>query len=134
MLIFAVILFVLVGGGITAMGVKYLKSEVPVDYHAQILSAAPIGDATRTILGALYKVMGGAFVALGIGTILIALFGVATDLLWAKLTLLVMALISGWFAASVPKAVEAQTGVKTPWRIAAGLMALALLGFVLSVI
>ena len=132
MLTLAVILNLLVAAGMLGMGAKYIRAKPPMDYHANILSSVPVGDEVKMVLGALYKVMGGAFCALGAGTILLTLFGVWPDIFWAKLTILVMALISGYLATKVTKVAEDYTKVKTPWRIAAALTALAVIAFLVS--
>ena len=134
MLGISVLIFCLVGGGLLAMAAKYIKAVPPLDYHAEIMSGSAVSDETKMVLGALYKAMGGAFAGLGVGTILLALTGLWSDSLTAKLTLVAMLCIPGWFVARATHAVEARTNVKTPWRIAAALTALSLLGFVLSLI
>lgn len=116
------------------MGYRYIMAEPPLDYHGEILSGTEINDPLVTILGALYKVMGGAFTALGVGMLLLTVFGVWADLFWPKLTILAMAGVSGWYAMMIPRAVETQTGVQTPWRIAAALLGLAVFGVLLSLL
>ena len=132
MLLIAVILNLVVAVGLFAMGAKYVRAVPPMDYHAEILSGAPVPDPFLKILGGLYKGMGGAFLAMGAGVILLTVFGVFSDVFWAKLTIFVMGLIAGGPATNAAKTVEDATGVKTPWRIAAGLTALVVLAFVLS--
>ena len=132
MLFASVLVFLLTAVGVLVMAYRYITATPPLDYHGDILSGTAMTDETLTILGALYKVMGGAFAALGAGLILLTVFGVWADLFWPKLTILLMTGIAGWFATTVPRRVEARTGVRTPWRITAGLVALSALGFVLS--
>lgn len=134
MLFVSVVIFCLVGAGLIGMGYKYITAVPPLDYHADILSGTTVTDEVKMILGALYKVMGGAFTALGAGMILIALTGVWNDLFLAKVTVMAMSGIAGWFAITAAKHVEDQTKTKTPWRIAAGLSGLSVLGFVLSLL
>lgn len=134
MLMISVILNLLVAAGLLAMGAKYVRAVPPMDYHAEIMSGASVPDSVLKILGGLYKGMGGAFLGMGAGLVLLTVFGVAADVFWAKLTILVMALISGALAAQAAKTVEDGTGVKTPWRIAAGLTGLAILAFLMSLI
>ncbi|MFZ5962419.1 hypothetical protein ACOXXX_05660 [Thalassococcus sp. BH17M4-6] len=132
MLAVSVALYSLVGIALISMGYRYITTIPPIDYHADILSGVSVTDETVLILGALYKVMGGAFAALGAGMLVIAVFGVRADLLWAKLALLLMSGVVGYFATMVPRLVEAETDVRTPWRIAAGLTAVSALAFVLA--
>ncbi len=132
MLAASVVLYCLVGLALIGMGYKYISAIPPIDYHAAILSGGPVTDETVLILGGLYKVMGGCFAAFGVATLMIALTGVWSDLFWAKLTLLVMTGVTGYFATTVPRRIEAITGHRTPWRIAAGLSALSGVAFLMS--
>lgn len=133
MLLLSVGLYLLAGLGVAAMGLKYLRATPPLDYHAEITRDDTLGEATLRVIGTLYKVMGGSFLALGVVLCLLTLFGVWNDLLWAKLAILLGSLIAGGFAALAPRAVEQATGVRTPWRIAAALTGLVAVAFVLSV-
>jgi len=132
MLIISVLIFCVVGLGLLAMGYKYMTAEPPMDYHAEILSGIAVTDEMKLILGALYKSMGGAFLALGLGTILIALTGVRADMFMAKLTLLVMTCTVGFLTTRAARHVQIQSNIKTPWRIAAVLTVVSLFGFLLS--
>jgi len=132
MLIAGVILYLAVATGIIAMAAKYIRATPPIDYHARIMESDTPGEGTITVIGALYKVMGGALLALGVLLGLVTLFGVMENLLWAKLATLAGSLIAGGFAVLVPREVERLTGVRTPWRPAAVLTALAILAFVLT--
>ncbi|WP_299988108.1 hypothetical protein [uncultured Ruegeria sp.] len=134
MLFLSVILYLAASLGVLAMGIKYVRAEPSLDYHAEITKNDELSEATLRILGALYKVMGGGFLSLGIVLAMLALFGVSNDLLWAKLAILVGALVAGSFSAFFPREVERATGVRTPWRIAALLTALVGVAFVISVI
>lgn len=115
-----------------AMAAKYIRATPPLDYHARIMETDSPGEGTVTVIGALYKIMGGAWLALGAVLGLITVFGVMENLLWAKLATLTGSLIAGGFALLVPRDVERLTGVRTPWRVAAALTALAMLAFVLT--
>lgn len=134
MLLPGVLLQALAAIGVIAMGAKYVLATPPIDYHAEITREEDIGGATLKVIGALYKVMGGGFLSLGTMLLLITLFGVWEDLLWAKLTALAGGLLAGGFAVLVPRKVEQATGVRTPWRISAALTATIMLAFFLSVL
>lgn len=134
MLALSVVIYCLVGLGLIGMGYKYITTPAPMDYHREILANTPLTDETRLILDVLYKVMGGSFAALGAGIGIVALCGIWADLFWAKLAVLVMLAIAGYFATTLPHKVEAQTGVKTPWRIAAALSGLGVIAFLLALI
>jgi hypothetical protein len=132
MLSLGVILYLLVSVGMMAMGIKYIRAKPPMGYHAEITKADELGEATLKVFGALYKVMGGGFLSLGIMLVMVTLFGVWNDALWAKLTIPLVALIAGGFFALIPRELEQATGVRTPWRIAAALTALTIVAFVIS--
>ena len=134
MLSLGVILYLLVSIGVIVMGIKYIRAKPPLDYHAEITKADELGEATLKVFGALYKVMGGGFLSLGIMLAMVTLFGVWNDALWAKLTILLGAIIAGGFSALIPREVEQVTGVRTPWRIAAALTALTIVAFVISIL
>ncbi|MDB2407174.1 hypothetical protein N9W17_01400 [Jannaschia sp.] len=134
MLVVSVVIFCLVGLGLIGMGYRFISADPPVDYHDEILSSTAVTDEVKQVLGALYKGMGGTFVALGLGTILIAVSGVWNDLFMAKLTLLVMCCVTAAFTATAARTLEQQSSVRTPWRIAAGLVGTSVLAFVLSLL
>ncbi len=133
MLILAVLINVLAAAGAIFLAARYVQAASPLDYHVEILGGA-VEDRTAKILGALYKGMGGAFASLGLGIILVSLFGVWNDLFWAKLTVLVMFGVAGYFATIGARGLEAATGVTTPWRPAAGITGAGIVAFVLSIL
>ena len=133
MLSLSVFLYLLASIGLIAMGAKYIWAVPPLDYHAEIMKAEKPSEEVLRILGALYKIMGGAFVSLGVMLIFLTLFGVWGDMLWAKFAILLGAVIAGSFATFVPRKVELATGVRTPWRIAPALISLTILGFITSI-
>jgi hypothetical protein len=134
MLNLSVALNLFVSLGMITMGIKYIRATPPMDYHAEIMKADKLSKEALSILGALYKAMGGGFFSLGVNLVILTLFGVWNDILWAKFTILVGALIAGSFATLAPRKVEQVTGVKTPWRIPAALTALAIIAFVVSIL
>jgi len=134
MLLAGALLYLAVAAGVIAMAAKYIGATPPLDYHARIMTSDSPGEGTVAVIGALYKVMGGALLALGVLLGLVTLFGVMENLLWAKLANLAGSLIAGGFAALAPREVERLTGVRTPWRPAAALTALAILAFVLTLV
>lgn len=134
MLSLSVILFLLVCAGVIAMGIKFIRATPPLDYHAEITKTDDLGEATLKVIGALYKVVGGGFLSLGIVLLMLTIFGVWNDVFWAKLTILLGVLIVGGVSAYITREVEQTTGVKTPWRIATTLTALAIVAFVISIL
>lgn len=134
MLTFSVMLYVLASLGIIAMGLRYLRAAPPLEYHAEITRDEPPGEIVLRVFGALYQVLGGGYLACGVLMLALSVFGVAQDMLWAKLATLVGSVIAGAAATGVPYLMETRTGVRTPWRIPAALCALILLAFLLSLI
>ena len=134
MLSLSVILYLLVSAGVIAMGIKFIRANPLLDYHAEITKADELGDATLMVIGALYKVVGGGFLSLGIVLVMITVFGVWNDFFWAKLTILLGTLIAGGISALIPREVEQATGVRTPWRIPATLTALTIAAFIISIL
>lgn len=134
MLTLSVILYVIASLGVFAVGLRYVLATPPMDYHAEITKADPPGEVTLMVMGALYKVLGGGYLAFGILLLVTSLFGVAQDLFWAKLATLLGALVAGGAATLVPFNMENRTGVRTPWRQTAALTLLTLLAFVLSLV
>ena len=134
MLSTSVALNLLASLGIFVMGLKYVRAEPPLDYHAEIMKDQNTSAETLMVLGALYKAMGGGFIALAFVVAILAVFGVWNDVFWAKLAILIGALVAGGFTALGARTVEISTGVRTPWRIALGLTAVSTVAFILSVI
>jgi len=116
--------------GLLGLAAKYAFGPVPAGYHAEILGrAGRAPDARLTmVLGALYRALAGALLAVALGLVALAWTGG-----WlAMLALAAMVLAVGLPSGLATWRVERATGVRTPWRAAAGLSALALLGAALS--
>ncbi len=116
----ATICFVLAALGLLAMAAKYGLGPVPVDYHASIIAAdGEITPGVRKVLLALYRVMGAAMGTAGLLTLVLALGPVRTGQTWAALAIFVAGALVAVTGAWVPYRVERDTGVRTPWRLAA---------------
>ena len=134
MLTIAVLLNGLCALGLFAMAGKYLTGPVPADYHATILEAgghAP-DDSLRTVVGALYKVMGSAMAAVAVGIVAVSVFGVWSGHFWAKATVLGMVLVVGVPSTLTAWRVARENRVKAPWIPAAALSLLGTIAFVIS--
>ena len=118
--------------GLAALGVRYVFARPPLDYHARILGEAGEPVVVRRLLGARHRTMGAAFVGLALAVAFLSVFGTGANLLWAKLAILLSALVVGLPAMMMGRIAEQVTGVRTPWRISALLLAMVLLAFVLS--
>ncbi len=120
--------------GILALAAKFAFGPVPADYHGEILSRAGVepAPAVLTILGAVYKVLAGALAAVALAIAALVLVVALGDVRWPLLVVVAIALLVGGIAAFIMQGVERATGVRTPWRRAAGLTVLVLAGALLA--
>ncbi|WP_322866374.1 hypothetical protein U5922_009285 [Aquicoccus sp. G2-2] len=79
MLSISVALNLVASVGMLAMGLKYARAEPPLDYHAEIMKDQNTSAETLMVLGALYRAMGGSFIALAFFVAILAVFGVWSD-------------------------------------------------------
>jgi hypothetical protein len=117
--------------GMAAMALKYGRGPVPLDYHKDILGD-PIPEDVLTVIGALYRVFGAAMAALALAGAALALGPLAQGAMWAKFIIFAVILLVAIPSMIVPRQVENATGVRTPWRVAAVLLAVSVVAFVLS--
>lgn len=127
----ALALYALVSLGLLAFALRYGVGAVPFGCHAETPArdgAAP-GANARLVLRALYRTPAGAPAAPVAG-------GAALTLEDAPAAtaglILVASLLAGVPAAPVPRRVEAETGVRTPWRPALALVAVSALAGALA--
>jgi hypothetical protein len=133
MLFVAVILYCLAMAGTAAMALKYGRGPVPVSYHRDIIGD-PIPANVLTVLRVLYRVLGAALAALALAGAALALGPLAQGAVWAKFVIFATVLLVAVPSTMVPRQVEKATGVRTPWRVAAILLGVSALAFVLSVL
>ncbi len=131
MLTGAVILYCLAMLGTAAMALKYGRRAVPLDYHRNIIGD-PVAEKVLIVLHALYRVFGGALAALALAGTAPALGPLAQGAVWAKFVIFAAVLLVAVPSIPVPRQVGKTTGARTPWRVAAGLMGVSALAFVLS--
>jgi len=130
----ALALYALVSLGLLALALRYGVGAVPLGYHAEILArdgAAP-GANARLVLGALYRTLAGALAAMA----LLVAGGAALTLEAAPAAtaglIFAATLLAGVPAALVPRRVEVETGVRTPWRASLALVAVSALAGALA--
>ena len=133
MLSAAVVLYCLAMAGMAAMALKYGRGPVPLDYHKDILGDQ-IPENVLTVIGALYRVFGAAMAGLALAGAALALGPLAQGAIWAKFVIFAVVLLVGVPSMIVPRQVENVTGVRTPWRVAAGLLAVSAVAFALSLL
>jgi hypothetical protein len=134
MLLTATVLFYAVAFGICVLAAKYGFGAVPADYHREILtkSGQEATGSLHLILKAMYRAVASALFAVALAIALITFNGVQQDVKWAKLAVLAVVLIVGIPSILITYEVEKVSGVNTPWRAAAGLTAVAMVAFLLS--
>lgn len=120
--------------GLIVLSTKYLLGPAPSDHHASILRlhGAEVSETQVILFTAINRAFGSCQLSIAIGAAIFAWVGMSGDLLWAKLAYLGMVLVAGVPSAIAAHKVEVLTGVVTPWRPAAVLTALGVLGFVAS--
>lgn len=134
-MLYSTILFCVAAFGAALMGVKYAVGPVPAGYHRKILEKdAGISDDLRLVLAALYRVMGGALIGLAVLTAALALGPVAEGDSRAAIAAFAGAAAAAVPAIIVPRQVERASGVRTPWRAGAVLLAIAGAALVLSLL
>jgi len=119
----SVILFCIAGLGALAMGLKYSFSAPPMRYHAELLGteADPPSDGLHNVLTALYRAFGGVLSGLAVAIFSLALWPIADGNLPAAIGAFFAGSIAAMTTTLTPLKLERATGVRTPWRIAAGL-------------
>lgn len=120
--------------GILALAAKYAFGPVPADYHAEIFARAGVTPPAPvlTILAAIYRSLAGALAAVALAIAALAVVVGLGTARWPLLVLAAMALLVGGAATFATLRVERATGVRTPWRPAAGLTVLVLGGALLA--
>ena len=121
----------LVAAGAALMAMKYLAGPVPADYHRQIIEKSGGGIETghQQVLTALYRAMGGGFLGNAVSLALLAWF--AGSSAWGQWAILLTGLASLVPIMMIAYRTERETGVKTPWRIAAILQVVLIAAFLL---
>jgi hypothetical protein len=127
-------LFGLAALGLAALAAKYLFGPAPADYHRQILSHDGMDDIApvRRLFRALYVIIGAAFLSVALGVGALAAGPVLAGSAQAAAIATGMALVAGVPGGVVAWQAERRTGVRTPWRPAAVLTGLVVLGGVLA--
>jgi len=136
MLIAAVVMYLLVALAFAAFAAKFTLGPVPADYHQKVFDKldVTIKDGHAMVIRALYQVMSAGFVALALGIVGLALFGVWGNVMWAKVLVFVVGMFASVSTLMVTRNVEIRTGVRTPWRVAAFISVLLILAFLCSMV
>ncbi len=136
-MVFSSILMGVAALGAAAMGVKYGFGPVPATYHAEIIGkdgAGATGQNTLHVLTALYRVLGGALIAVALLVAALALGPIRAGAFWAVFVATLAGLCVAVPAAIVPFRVERATGIATPWKVGAIFAVVLLLGLGASVL
>jgi len=122
---------------IALLGLKYLFGPVPAKYHASILQSwgVPIDAPHQLLFKAINTILGFVLLSLSAGMAAVTYFGILNDdLLWAKLLIVVMGLLSGLPITAVAYSMEKETGVRTPWKPSAALTGVIVFAFGFSLL
>ncbi|MCF8466510.1 MAG: hypothetical protein K9G33_03850 [Sneathiella sp.] len=136
MLMTAVILNLIGALGLCFMGVKYCFRPAPVDCHLKILGVpkSELDLQQVIVFSAIYRVMGASFLAVAISIASLSWFGVSANLLWAKVTVLIVGMAVGFPAFAITYRVAKQTDVETPWKPIVIMLTVLIVAFTFSVI
>lgn len=121
--------------GLALLSMVYLFGPAPASYHAKILHAWHVKLEPRHQIAfkAINLVLGSFLLALSLCMFVVTFFGISEDLLWAKILIFSMGLITGIPATYIAFKVEQTTTVKTPWRFALALTLSVFVSFLLSI-
>lgn len=133
-MIIAVLLYIACAAVAFAMAWKYGTGAVPLDYHGAILDKAGVTlhPAVSGLLLAQYRTLAVAMGGLALAILLIAVFGVTSGAIWARFAAPICTLAFAAPVAAIGRKAEGVTGIRTPWRQAAGVGGAAIVAFALS--
>ncbi len=127
--------------GLAALGTLivaslYLFGEVPMSYHRKVLEkeGTALSPGLELVMTTLCRVLGAGLMASGVSALLFALNIQDGDPVLIKMRPLLIGLIIGVPSVIYPHRVEAATGIRTPWRTAAALLAVMFAGFAVSIL
>ncbi|MFK7901316.1 MAG: hypothetical protein AB8B49_00575 [Nitratireductor sp.] len=135
MLQIAIYIHLLVATGLALLAAYYLFGPVPTSYHAKILEKWKLEIQPQHKIGfqAINLILGALLLALSLCIFVVTSFAITQGILWAKLLIASMGLITGCPATYIAYKIEKATGVKTPWRIALAMTLCMILAFALSI-
>jgi len=122
---------------IALLGFRYLLGPVPAKYHAEIIQSwgMAIDTPQKTLFKAINVIFGFVLITLSVGMASVTYFGILLEgLLWAKILIVVMGLLSGLPMTAIAYRMERQTGVRTPWRPAGALVGVIICAFGISLL
>lgn len=136
MLLAAVMLNFFVAFLLGLLALRYAFGPAPAEYHQEILAAAgaEVTGTHKGIFRALNVVVGAGFFAQTVVIATVTYFGVWSDVFWAKLLVLVLAVICGVPAMIAAQRLERHSHVTTPWRSGLFMLAVSVTAFVLSLL
>ncbi|MEM7068852.1 MAG: hypothetical protein AAF478_08195 [Pseudomonadota bacterium] len=137
MTIIAITLNLTAALAIAMIGIRYLFGPVPAAYHAEILQSMGIAidNPHRFLFKAFNMMFGFILMALSVSMGVITYFGMLIDnLLWTRLLIVFIGMLSGLPMTLVAYNMEKQTKVRTPWRVGVALTGVIVCAFGLSLL
>ncbi len=133
MLIAGIGCYLLAALALVAFAGKYGFGARPNAYHCAALTAAnvPLGSEVRALLRGLYWSLAAAWGAVGGLIAFLTLGPIAAGDMIAAFVATIAGVSVGMVSGLATFLFEAETGIRTPWRLAAALSLLPILGFLL---
>lgn len=114
---------------------KYGLSPAPLAYHRTIIEQdGAVSTGTQRVIEALYRVWGASLAGFGLCLLALIWLAAPTGATWPHLVILLATIVVAVPTTIVPRRVEQDMGVKTPWRLAVGLLVAVGLGFLAWII
>ena len=115
--------------GLFVVAAKYGRATAPLDYHRTIVEQdGAVSSGTQRVIEALYRVWAATLAGFGICLLGLIWGPASAGATWAHLTILAATLVMAVPCVIVPRRVEQDRTVKTPWRLAAVLSVFVIVG------
>ncbi len=117
--------------GVFLVARKYGLSAAPLEYHKSIIERdGAVSEGTQRVIEALYRVWAASLAGFGLCLLGLIVGAAAGGAAWPHVVILVATFAMAIPSIVVPRRVEKDTSVKTPWRLALALLVAVVLGFV----
>jgi hypothetical protein len=117
--------------GLFIVAAKYGLATAPLGYHRSIVEQdGAVSSGTQRVIEALYRVWAATLAGFGLCLLGLIWGPAAAGAAWAHLTIVVATIVMAVPSIIVPRRVEQERSVRTPWRLAAALSACVVIGFI----
>ncbi|WP_439121687.1 hypothetical protein [Marivita sp.] len=121
--------------GLFLVASKYGLSAAPLAYHTAIIERdGTVSNGTRRVIEALYRVWAGSLAGFAICLLGLIWGAAASGAAWPHGVILVATCVVAIPSIIVPRRVEQETKIKTPWRLVLVLLSAVILGFLAWII